>query len=105
MADLGKQYWKVLKWVLRYLKGSKNAGLMYNSKANSCTKVDEFVDSDYVGSLDTKKKSLIGYVFTIYRGAISWKINLQLVVALSTTEAEYIMWQKQLKRQFGWKGS
>lgn len=34
-----------------------------------------FVDSDYVGFLYTRK-SLIGYVFTTYGIAISWKPNL-----------------------------
>ena len=63
--------------------------LMYNSKASSCSKVKGFVDSDYVGSLDTRK-SLTGYVFTIYGGAINWKANLQPIVALSTNEVEYI---------------
>ena len=34
MADPEKQHWKVLKWVLWYLKRSHNVELMYNSKAN-----------------------------------------------------------------------
>ena len=90
MSDPKKQHWEVLKWVLRYLKGSQNVGLMYNGKANLSSKVEGFVDSYYAGSLDTRK-SLTAYVFTIYRGAVSWKANLQPVVALSTTEAEYIV--------------
>lgn len=44
-----------------------------------------FVDSDYVGCLYTRK-SLIGYVFTTYGIAISWKPNLQKIVALFTIE-------------------
>ena len=48
MANPGKQHWEVLKWVLRYLKGSQNVGLMYNGKASSCLKVEGFVDSDYI---------------------------------------------------------
>ena len=96
MTNPGKQHWEVLKWVLRYLKRSQNVGLMYNGKASLSTKVEGFVDSDYAGSLDTRK-SLIGYVFTMYGGAVNWKANLQLVVALSTTEAEYIVVTEAIK--------
>ena len=62
-----------------------------------------FVDSDYVGSLDTRT-SLTGYVFTICGGAVSWKANLQLVVALSITEAEYIAVKEVIKEAIWLKG-
>ena len=39
--------------------------------------------------MDTRK-SLSGYVFTLFGTASCWKENLQPVVALSTTESEYI---------------
>ena len=52
--------------------------------------VARFVDSDYVGDLD-KRRSLIGYVFTIGGCAISSKATLQSIVALSTTEAKYVV--------------
>ena len=29
MANPGKQHWSVVKWILRYLKGSKSVGLVY----------------------------------------------------------------------------
>ena len=48
-----------------------------------------YVDSDFAGCLGLRK-SLTGYVFTAYGTAISWKANLQKVVALSSTEAEYM---------------
>lgn len=51
--------------------------------------VKGYVDSDYMGCLDTRK-SLFGYIFTAYGGAISWKTSLQKVVALSVTKVEYI---------------
>jgi hypothetical protein len=35
-------------------------------------------------------KSTTGYVFLTFGGAVTWKSKKQLVVALSTTEAEYI---------------
>jgi hypothetical protein len=47
------------------------------------------VDSDFVANLD-KRRSLIGYVFTVGDCDMSWRTNLQLVIAQSTTEAEYV---------------
>ena len=57
----------------------------------------------YKGSLDTRK-SLTGYVFTIYGGAVNWKANLQLVVALSTTKAKYIVVIEVIKEAIWLKG-
>jgi len=51
--------------------------------------VKGYVDSDFKGDHD-KRKSTTGYVFTLAGGAVSWLSKLQTVVALSTTEAEYM---------------
>ena len=37
------------------------------------------------------RKSTLGYLFTFVGRAISWQSKLQKCVALSTTEAEYIV--------------
>ena len=50
------------------------------------------------------KKSLTAYVFTIYGGAVSWKGNLQPVVALSTTKVEYIVVTEAIKEEIWLKG-
>ena len=55
-----------------------------------------FVDSDFVGCLDTRK-SLTSYVFTAFRTTIRWQASLQKMVALSTTEAEYIALTEAIK--------
>ena len=44
------------------------------------------MDSDFAGDLD-KRKSTIGYVFTLAGAAVSWVSKLQTVVALSIAEA------------------
>lgn len=72
--------------------------------------VEAYVDSDYVGCIDTRK-SLSGYIFTTYGGAISWKASLQNLVALSTTEAEFMaavteaikegIWLQGLSKELG----
>ena len=43
-----------------------------------------------VGDKDSRK-STTGYVFTIGGTIISWISKLQKIVALSTTEAEYVV--------------
>ena len=91
MADLGREHWAALKWILKYLKGSVMVGLKFGNGVWS--EKDEilegFCDSDYAANLDNRK-SQSGYIFTLFGTTISWKSNLQSVVALSTTEAEYI---------------
>lgn len=80
--------------VMRYLRGTTNKGLMFAKGNVTC--LNGYVDSDFAGSLDTRK-SLSGYVFTLYGTAISWKSSLQSVVALSITEAEYIAMTEAVK--------
>eukprot|EP00253_Pinus_taeda_P002930 PITA_02930 len=45
--------------------------------------------SDWAGDLD-QRRSTSGYVFNLFGGVVSWMSKKQSVVALSTTEAEYM---------------
>ena len=58
------------------------------------------LDISIRGDLD-KKRSLTGYVFTIGGCAISWKATLYSIVALSTTEAEYMAVTEACKEALG----
>ena len=49
-----------------------------------------FVDADWAGDLD-QRRSTSGYVFNLFGGVVSWMSKKQSVVALSTTEAEYMV--------------
>jgi len=64
------------------------AGLRYKRTTHEVA-ITGYVDADFAGNVDTRK-SLTGYVFTFFGIAISWKANQQSVVALSTTEVEYM---------------
>lgn len=105
MANPGKAHWQALKWILRYIRGSLGRVLVYGGARNSrrTTAIEGFVDSDYAGCLDSRK-SLTGFVFTAFGTAISWKASLQKVVALSTTEAEYIALTEAVKESLWLEG-
>ena len=86
MSSLGKQHWDVVKWILRYLKGTPDFVLCFGGKETSLI---GYTDSDMAGNLDNRR-STTGYVFTFAGAAISRASKLQQLVSLSTTEVEYI---------------
>eukprot|EP00253_Pinus_taeda_P007470 PITA_07470 len=100
MANPGEEQWRAVKWVLRYLRGTSDHCIIFNgSEGSFCG----YVDVDYAGDLD-KRRSTTGYVFTLASGAISWMSKLQETVALSTTEAEYIVASDASKEAIWLKG-
>uniref|UniRef100_A0A803P4C9 Retrovirus-related Pol polyprotein from transposon TNT 1-94 n=1 Tax=Cannabis sativa TaxID=3483 RepID=A0A803P4C9_CANSA len=66
-------------------------------------KYQGFVDSDYAGNIDTRK-SLTRYAFTVLGSFVSWKSNLQKVVALSSTETAYMAATEAVKEAIWLKG-
>ncbi|MDV3194008.1 MAG: Ty1/Copia family ribonuclease HI, partial [Sweet potato little leaf phytoplasma] len=104
MANPGRPHWEACKWITRYLKGTAGKGLLYTRAASHSEYLVGFVDSDYAANLD-KRRSLTGYIFTFFGNVISWKSNLQSVVALSSTEAEYIALSEAVKEAMWLKGS
>ncbi|RVX00023.1 Retrovirus-related Pol polyprotein from transposon TNT 1-94 [Vitis vinifera] len=103
MSCPGKPHWQAVKWLFQYLAGTRSLGLVYGGNSQLETQLQGFVDADYAGNIDTRK-SLTGYVFTLFGGAVSWKANLQSVVALSTTEAEYMAMTEAVKEAIWLKG-
>ncbi|XP_050909695.1 secreted RxLR effector protein 161-like [Lathyrus oleraceus] len=89
MSKLGKQHWEVVKWILRYLKVIIHHGIMFNNEQGVPSNVG-YVDSDYAGDLDDRR-STTGYVFTLVGGPTCWKSSVQSIVAILTTEAEYMI--------------
>lgn len=85
-SSFGQTHWTTAKRVLRYLKGTINLGLSYQSSEGQ---LEGFVDADWASCL-VDRKSYTGYVFTLNNGAISWNSCKQRTVALSSTEAEYM---------------
>lgn len=72
MANLGKEHYKAVQWILRYLRGTSNMHLCYGS---SDTYLCGYVDSDMARDFDGRRIT-IGYVFTVGGTIVSWILRL-----------------------------
>ena len=105
LSNPGRHHWKEAKHVLTYLKGTSHYTIQYSSSMSppgrvtgySCSvaiklvesPIEGFSDSDWAGCVDTCQ-STSGFVWIMNGGAICWRSRLQSIVALSSTEAEYV---------------
>jgi len=80
-----KTHWEAAKWVVRYLKTTRNFELTYNATNEAMI---GYSDADHASQLH--RHSISGYAFLLGGGAVAWSSKKQPIVALSTTEAEYI---------------
>ncbi|KAM2012453.1 hypothetical protein ACFX1T_024318 [Malus domestica] len=103
MHNPGKGHWQAVKWILRYILGTVDVGLLFQQDKVTGQCVVGYVDSDYAGDLD-KRRSTTGFVFTIAGGPVSWRSILQSTVALSTTEAEYMAVTEAIKEAIWLQG-
>ena len=65
-----------------------NYGIMFERQQDELS-IMGYVDADYARDLNDRR-STTGYVFTLASGPICWRSMIQSLVALSTTESEYI---------------
>ncbi|GKE26381.1 hypothetical protein Tco_1441765 [Tanacetum coccineum] len=62
LANPCKNHWEAAKWILKYLKGTADVGLVYGRDQGKHVDVDGFVDADYAKDPD-KGRSITGYHF------------------------------------------
>lgn len=105
----GPRHWKAAQHLFRYLKGTLDLKLTYR-RDESTISSEAFVaysDADHAGCIDTRR-STTGYVIKMGTGVVSWSSKKQAVVALSSTEAEYIaavtagqeiLWMRELMQE------
>ena len=74
--------------MLNYINGSLNVGLNFEKRGDTLDLVGH-VDSDFAGNRDSCK-STTAFFFTLGGNCISWKFQLQPMVALFSIEAEYV---------------
>ena len=105
----GPKHWAAVKHLLRYCKGTMDYQLHFNADSD-IQSFTTFCDASH-GDCPDSGRSTGGYLTTIGGGAIGWSSKLQSVVALSTTEAEYIaaveagkeiVWMRNILHEMGY---
>ena len=94
MAKPTKVAWDAAMSVLRYLKRTERVELLFGK--DSAVGLVGYCDADHATDVATRR-STTGYVFLLDGGAVSWASKLQVTVAVSTAEAEYMACSNAVK--------
>jgi hypothetical protein len=92
-VDPRKEHGDAIRWLGRYLKGTKSKGTIFRPDLNKGLEV--YVDADFAGNFDKEDnsrdtaRSRHGYYILLHGCPIIWKSQLQTEIALSSTESEY----------------
>ena len=89
------QHGNAIRWLARYLKGTKDKGMIF--KPDTSRSMEVAVDADFSGNWDPEvaeddpstARSRHGYIITYAGCPITWKSQLQNEIALSTCESEF----------------
>jgi len=87
MEEPSYSHWKVLKRILRYIRGTISLRLYYTKSDNY--ELVGYSDSDWCEDVDDRK-STSRYVFFMGHTTFTWLSKKQPIVTLSTCEAEYV---------------
>ncbi|RZB76459.1 Retrovirus-related Pol polyprotein from transposon RE1 [Glycine soja] len=108
MSKPMEEHWRVVKRILRYLKGTITHGLLIKStKTTPYIKIFGFCDADWAADQDDRRSTLGACIF-LGPNLVPWWAKNQVLVAKSTTEAEYrsltqvtseILWLESLLKE------
>ena len=103
-ADPRISHGKAVKWLGRYLAGSRTKGIRL--RPDGSKSFDVYVDADFAGGWDrhygaddvNTAKSRTGFVICYAGCPLLWGSKLQTMVTLSTCEAEYVALSETLRQ-------
>lgn len=85
-SSYDREHWQAALRVLKYLKGTMDYHLNYQSTGEY---LQCFVDASYISDVyDAKSRS--GFVFVLASSAVSWESRKQTCTAMSSAEAEFV---------------
>jgi len=100
--DPKASYGKAIKRISRYLKRTKDKGLVFSPNRNNG--FEDWADTDFTGAWNLKDSKCLhsvlsrsGFIIKYASYSIAWSSKLQSEIALSTTEAEYISLSQSLR--------
>jgi hypothetical protein len=82
-----EDHYKAVLHICRYLAGTQDYKLVYGKAADKGLMA--YTDSDWAAD-KIRRWSVTGYFFKLANGIISWRSHAQKIVALLSTEAEYM---------------
>ena len=108
MSNYGSKHYEAAKHLLRYLQGTRGRGIIYGDAPCPTPIFRSFADSDW--AMSESRKSVSGYIVECANGPLTWSSKQQVVVALSSCEAEYlacshcgrqVLWLRSLFHELG----
>ena len=101
--DPRKSHGDAIVHLAKYLKGTRDKGLIFDPKKDESLRV--YADADFAGNWfpptapvdPSTAKSRSGYVILFAGCPLIWASKLQTFIALSTTEAEYMSLSQSLR--------
>jgi len=57
MHDPGRGHWETIKWILRYIKGTINVGLVFEKDSICKQECVGYVNSEYAGDIDKRRST------------------------------------------------
>ena len=89
MANPGDTHWQLLKHLIRYLKGTKNKGLLFDfSRPAPVAGLHGYCDSSHADCPDSRHSTL-AYVYLLDNAVLSWHSKLHTYVTSCTNHSEY----------------
>lgn len=96
MSNPNKTHLHAIKFIFRCLNNTTNLCLQFEKDDEKWCEIKGYVYSNYARNLDTRK-SLTGFIFTTFGNVVSWKVCIQSIVILQTTDVEYIAMTETIK--------
>nr|GFA47413.1 hypothetical protein [Tanacetum cinerariifolium] len=87
-AQPTEKHLTAIKQIFQYLKDTIHMGIWYPKETGF--ELTAFLDSDHVGSLDSRKSTSSGIQFLGGDKIVSWSSKKQDCTSMSSTEAEYV---------------
>ena len=93
MNNLGKEHWKAVQWILRYLRGTTSHALCFGGLH---IVLHGYVNADMAGDTYNGRSTIV-HDFTVGATTVSWISKLQKCFSLSTREVEYLVATEAIK--------